>query len=141
MQIIPSLERLFLLTGANVRSWYATLPRSSVKARQQAYDGVTSTRRGFRSIDSFYMSKHCRLCGSVGNDTLCKECIADPQRSLLAIHTASTRHEKARMALKLACTTCADRDAYTSCGNVFCRVWNHMKLFETDRSTLLYQER
>ncbi|CAI5722501.1 unnamed protein product [Peronospora effusa] len=140
-QIIPSLERLFLLTGANIRSWYATLPRSSVKARQQAYDSVTSTRRGFRSIDSFYMSKHCRLCGSIGNDTLCKECIADPQRSLLAIHTASTRHEKAMMALKLACTTCADRDAFISCGNVFCRVWNHIKLFETDRSTLLYHER
>ncbi|CAH0515493.1 unnamed protein product [Peronospora belbahrii] len=80
-QIIPSLERLFLLTGANIRSWYAALPRSSVKARQQAYDNVTPTRRDFRSIDSFYMSKHCRLCGSVGNETLCKECIANPQRS------------------------------------------------------------
>ncbi|KAF4035862.1 DNA polymerase family B [Phytophthora infestans] len=143
-QIIPSLERLFLLTGANIRSWYATLPRSSVKARQHVLDNATPTRpfgRGFRSIDSFYLSKHCRLCGSIGSDTLCQECTANPQRSLLAIHTASTRHEKAVMALKLACTTCADRDAFTNCHNVACRVWNHIRLFEVDKATLTYQER
>ncbi|KAG6974768.1 hypothetical protein JG687_00000160 [Phytophthora cactorum] len=98
-QIIPSLERLFLLTGANIRSW------------------------------------------SIGNDTLCQECTANPQRSLLAIHTASTRHEQAVMALKLACTACADRDAFTNCNNVACRVWNHIKLFEVDKATLTYQER
>ncbi|KAL4099442.1 hypothetical protein PRIC1_007247 [Phytophthora ramorum] len=143
-QIIPSLERLFLLTGANIRSWYATLPRSSVKARQHVLEIATPARpfgRGFRSIDSFYMSKHCRLCGSIGNDTLCQECTANPQRSLLAIHTATTRHEKAAMALRLACTACADRDASTSCNNVSCRVWNHIKLFEVDKATLLFQER
>ncbi|KAE9047947.1 DNA polymerase zeta catalytic subunit [Phytophthora rubi] len=143
-QIIPSLERLFLLTGANIRSWYAALPRTSVKARQHVYENATPTRpfgRGFRSIDSFYISKHCRLCGSIGNDTLCQECTADPQRSLLAIHTASTRHEKAVMALRLACTACADRDAFTSCNNVSCRVWNHTKLFEADKATLMFQER
>uniref|UniRef100_A0AAV1URP3 DNA-directed DNA polymerase n=1 Tax=Peronospora matthiolae TaxID=2874970 RepID=A0AAV1URP3_9STRA len=140
-QIIPSLERLFLLTGANIRLWYATLPRSSVKARQ--FDNATPTRRssrGCRSIDSFYKSKHCRLCGSLGIDTLCANCIANPQRSLLAIHTAATRHEKAVMTLEFACTACADRDAFTSCNNVSCRVWNHIKLFETDKSTLSYQE-
>ncbi|KAL3674721.1 hypothetical protein V7S43_000655 [Phytophthora oleae] len=143
-QIIPSLERLFLLTGANIRSWYAALPRSSVKARQHVYENATPTRpfgRGFRSIDSFYLSKHCRLCGSIGNDTLCQECTANPQRSLLAIHTASTKHEKAVMALKVACTVCADRDAFSSCNNVVCRVWNHIKLFEVDKATLTYQEK
>ncbi|KAG2785806.1 DNA polymerase zeta catalytic subunit [Phytophthora cactorum] len=143
-QIIPSLERLFLLTGANIRSWYTTLPRSSVKARQHVFDNATPTRpfgRGFRSIDAFYLSKHCRLCRSIGNDTLCQECTANPQRSLLAIHTASTRHEQAVMALKLACTACADRDAFTNCNNVACRVWNHIKLFEVDKATLTYQER
>ncbi|ETL80985.1 hypothetical protein L917_18572 [Phytophthora nicotianae] len=143
-QIIPSLERLFLLTGANIRLWYAALPRSSVKARQHVLDTATSTRplgRGFRSIDSFYLSKHCRLCGSIGNDTLCQECTANQQRSLLAIHTASTRHEKAVTALKVACTACADRDAFMNCHNVTCRVWNHIKLFEVDKATLTYQER
>ncbi|KUF85933.1 DNA polymerase [Phytophthora nicotianae] len=143
-QIIPSLERLFLLTGANIRLWYAALPRSSVKARQHVLDTATSTRplgRGFRSIDSFYLSKHCRLCGSIGNDTLCQECTANQQRSLLAIHTASTRHEKAVTALKVACTACADRGAFMNCHNVTCRVWNHIKLFEVDKATLTYQER
>ncbi|KAK1947415.1 DNA polymerase zeta catalytic subunit [Phytophthora citrophthora] len=143
-QIIPSLERLFLLTGANIRSWYAALPRSSVKARQHVFENATPTRpfgRGFRSIDSFYLSKHCRLCGSIGNDVLCQECTANPQRSLLAIHTASTKHEQAVMALKVACTACADRDAFSSCNNVVCRVWNHIKLFEVDKATLTYQER
>ncbi|KUF93519.1 hypothetical protein AM588_10008063 [Phytophthora nicotianae] len=144
LQIIPSLERLFLLTGANIRLWYAALPRSSVKARQHVLDTATSTRplgRGFRSIDSFYLSKHCRLCGSIGNDTLCQECTANQQRSLLAIHTASTRHEKAVTALKVACTACADRGAFMNCHNVTCRVWNHIKLFEVDKATLTYQER
>ncbi|CAI5743529.1 unnamed protein product [Hyaloperonospora brassicae] len=142
-QIIPSLERLLLLAGANIRLWYATLPRTSTKARQQMCDDATSTNRsgrGCRSIDSFYKSKHCRLCGSLGNETLCQDCIADPQRSLLAIHTASARHEKAVMTLKFACTVCADRDAFSCCRNVSCRVWNQIKLFETDKSTLSYQQ-
>ncbi|KAL7687193.1 putative DNA-directed DNA polymerase, family B, ribonuclease H-like superfamily [Plasmopara halstedii] len=143
-QIIPSLERLFLLTGANIRSWYAALPRSSVKARQYAVDMSTPPRpigRGFRSIDSYYLSKHCRLCGSIGNDTLCQECTANPQRSLLAIHTASTNYEKASMALKVACSACGGRDAFLNCRNVACRVWNHVQLFEIDKATLTYQER
>jgi hypothetical protein len=138
------LERLFLLAGANIRSWYATLPRSSVKAREHVLEAATPTRpfgRGFRSIDSFYLSKHCRLCGAIGNDVLCQECTANPQRSLLAIHTASTQHEKAVAALQLACTACADRDAFANCCNVSCRVWNHLKLFEQDRATLTFQER
>ncbi|TDH68756.1 hypothetical protein CCR75_000141 [Bremia lactucae] len=143
-QIIPSLERLFLLTGANIRSWYATLPRTSVKARQYAFDNPSPTSTigcGFRSIDSFYLSKHCRLCGSIGINALCQNCSANPQRSLLAIHTAFARHEKAVMALKVACTACADRDAFGNCNNYTCPVWNHIKLFEVDKTTLTYQDR
>lgn len=142
-QIIPSLERLFLLAGANIRSWYANLPRTSVKARHHVFDTPSKTRpfdRNFRSIDSFYMSKHCRLCGAIGNDTLCQDCISNPQRSLLAIHTASSNHERALTTLKVACMACGGRDAFENCCNVSCRVWNHQKLFEADKATLMFSE-
>ncbi|RLN98691.1 hypothetical protein BBJ28_00016228 [Nothophytophthora sp. Chile5] len=134
LQIIPSLERLLLLLGANIRSWYANLPRSSVKARRHVL--ASPMRRDFRSIDSFYMSKHCRLCGAIGMATLCQDCTADPQRSLLALHTAASRHEQAEMTLRLACMACGDRDAFASCCNVVCRVRNHARALETDRVTL-----
>ncbi|RLN26471.1 hypothetical protein BBJ28_00012862 [Nothophytophthora sp. Chile5] len=133
-QIIPSLERLLLLLGANIRSWYANLPRSSVKARRHVF--ASPMRRDFRPIDSFYMSKHCRLCGAIGMATLCQDCTADPQRSLLALHTAASRHEQAEMTLRLACVACGDRDAFASCCNVACRVWNHARALETDKVTL-----
>lgn len=135
-QVIPSLERLFLLIGVNVRSWYSDLPRSAVKARQDAFTNPTSRREESRSIDSYYMSKHCRLCGEIGMDTLCHDCTNNPQRSLLALHTAAYRQEEAVARLRLACYACGDRDSFESCINTTCGVWNRIRLVENDKVTL-----
>ncbi|KAF1333596.1 Recovery protein 3 isoform 3, partial [Globisporangium splendens] len=138
LQIIPSLERLFLLIGANVRAWYGDLPRSSIKARQQMYN--VHPARGVlgdtRSIDSFYMSKHCRLCGAIGMDTLCADCTANPQRSLFALHVMSAQQECALQSLQLACYECGDRSSATACWNMSCSVWNRIRLVQGDKVTL-----
>uniref|UniRef100_K3WHC9 DNA polymerase n=1 Tax=Globisporangium ultimum (strain ATCC 200006 / CBS 805.95 / DAOM BR144) TaxID=431595 RepID=K3WHC9_GLOUD len=137
-QIIPSLERLFLLIGADVRAWYGDLPRSSVKARQQMYNARAARRvlGDTRSIDSFYMSKHCRLCGAIGMDTLCADCSANPQRSLFALHVMSAQQERALQSLQLACYECGDRSSATACWNMSCSVWNRIRLVQGDKVTL-----
>lgn len=142
-QIIPSLERLFLLVGANVRAWYDELPKPSVKARYQLFntrsgvrgkagDGAGETR----SIDSFYMSKHCRLCGKIGMDSLCANCAANPQRSLFALHVASSQQEHALHALQRACFECGDRSSPFTCCNLTCSVWNRLRIVCAEKVTL-----
>lgn len=137
VQILPSLERLFLLIGVNVRTWYNDLPKLAVKARSLAFQGVEGRglREG-RSIDSYYLSKHCRLCRQLGTDSLCAECTANPQRSLFALHTASSRQERTLHCLTLACNACGDRDSFRACINTACPVWNRVRLVESEAVTL-----
>lgn len=136
--MIPSLERLFLLVGANVRAWYGELPRASVKARQQMYNArpVRGILGETRSIDSFYMSKHCRLCGAIGMDTLCADCTANPQRSLFALHVMSARQERALHALQMTCYECGDRSSASTCWNMSCSVWNRIRLVQAEKVAL-----
>jgi len=137
VQILPSLERLFLLMGVNVRTWYNDLPKSAVKARSLAFQDVEGGRlREGRSIDSYYLSKHCRLCGQLGTDSLCTECAANPQRSLFALHTASSRQERILHCLTLACNACGDRDSFRACVNTACPVWNRIRLVESEKVIL-----
>lgn len=123
--------------GVNVRTWYNDLQKSAVKARNLALQsgGGGGLREG-RSIDSYYLSKHCRLCGQLGSDSLCAECVANPQRSLFALHTALSRQERTLHCLALACCACGDRDSFAACVNTACPVWNRIRLVEGEKVTL-----
>lgn len=136
--MLPSLERLFLLMGVNVRAWYSDMPKSAVKARQQLHT-VQPARRlagSTRSIDLFYMSKHCRLCGAIGMDSLCADCTANPQRSLFALHVASARQERALQTLQAACYECGDRASAGTCANLTCSIWNRLRIVHAEKVTL-----
>lgn len=74
-QIIPALQRVFGLLGADLNQWFLEMPRltrSSLGQRPLSSKNSHKTR-----IDYFYLSKHCILCGEVVQESaqLCNRCL------------------------------------------------------------------
>lgn len=69
-QIIPALERVLSLVGADVRAWYASLPRPHRLLPQkrpaaalglQGGGGAKTGASGAGTIDAYYLSRHCAV--------------------------------------------------------------------------------
>jgi DNA polymerase zeta len=54
--IIPALDRIFSLVGANVRTWYDDMPKPMGESRAQGGGVSTNT------MDSFVRSRICPMC-------------------------------------------------------------------------------
>uniref|UniRef100_J3MNX6 DNA polymerase zeta catalytic subunit n=1 Tax=Oryza brachyantha TaxID=4533 RepID=J3MNX6_ORYBR len=88
-QIIPALQRVFGLVGADLNKWFSEMPRPirETLAKRQSVSGHDSSfnRLGLNKkwyskgsrIDTYYMSSHCTICGEIiqGSDTLCNNCL------------------------------------------------------------------
>ena len=68
--LIPPLERIFNLVGADVRSWFEDMPKS---LRADQPDVTASPRKNKKSImvanafkiDDHFTSSHCLICGTL----------------------------------------------------------------------------
>lgn len=72
-QIIPALERVFSLVGADLRGWFAAMPRPSRLLPQKrpaaALPAAAGGGGGFGgargggggTIDQYYLSRHCAV--------------------------------------------------------------------------------
>lgn len=73
-QIIPALQRVFGLVGADLNNWFLEMPRPSREhfAKRPLY--ASNPRR--HRIDFYYLSKHCVLCGELvqASAHLCCRC-------------------------------------------------------------------
>ena len=72
--LIPPLERIFNLMGADVRSWYDEMPKA---IRADEHESVmTSPRKSSKQaalinrykIDEHFYSSHCLACGASSSD-------------------------------------------------------------------------
>jgi DNA polymerase zeta len=72
-QIIPVLQRVFGLVGANLYQWFVEMPRP---VRRTMNINLNENNRGGR-IDRYYMSKHCMVCGKFTRrlDFFCDDCV------------------------------------------------------------------
>ena len=80
--LIPPLERIFNLVGADVRGWYDTMMKSVLadnpdaaltspeKAKLEDEPGVEIEGNEKAAIDSYYRSNQCMLCGASTNQGL-----------------------------------------------------------------------
>uniref|UniRef100_A0A0E0LPJ1 DNA polymerase zeta catalytic subunit n=1 Tax=Oryza punctata TaxID=4537 RepID=A0A0E0LPJ1_ORYPU len=87
-QIIPALQRVFGLVGADLNKWFNEMPRpirETLAKRQSASSHGSFSRLGLNKkgvskgsrIDTYYMSSHCITCGEIiqGSDTFCNNCL------------------------------------------------------------------
>ncbi|PNY26250.1 DNA polymerase [Tolypocladium capitatum] len=103
--IIPPLERIFNLVGANVRQWYDEM------AKVQRVHQATSGQGGKKStLESYMRSTHCLVCNAKFADeghSLCPPCRDDAPASLLALQTRLAADERRFQEVLTVCRSCS----------------------------------
>lgn len=73
-QIIPALQRVFTLVGVDLNHWFQGMPRPEQKVFGKHQLNALNPNR--TRIDSYYLSKHCILCGELvqASTYICGKC-------------------------------------------------------------------
>lgn len=103
--LIPPLERIFNLVGANVRQWYDELPKTQ---RMRPVEGGLGSSK--KTLESYLKSSACLICRSKLHDTdrpLCSACLdSQPHVSLLTVSARLQQAEKREVDLHNVCRSC-----------------------------------
>ncbi|KAF4966020.1 hypothetical protein FSARC_6220 [Fusarium sarcochroum] len=102
--LIPPLERIFNLVGANVRQWYDEMPKV-----QRVHHATTLGNRK-TTLESYMKSTHCLVCGikfSQEENPLCPACRTNIPSSLLALQTRLTTEERRLQEVLSLCRSCS----------------------------------
>ncbi|CAI9102204.1 OLC1v1000436C1 [Oldenlandia corymbosa var. corymbosa] len=93
-QIIPALQRVFGLVGADLNQWFAEMPRPEKVAVGKRHLFASSHNK--TRIDSYYLSKHCVLCGALvqAKTYLCLECSRNEATVAIALTGRTAKLEK-----------------------------------------------
>lgn len=113
-QINPALERVFGLLGADVRAWFAQLPRPSRLLPQKrpppALLGEASAGGGASTgtIDRYYLSRHCAICDQLtaAASAICERCAAEPSLAAGVLLARQARLDARYRRLVRLCTHC-----------------------------------
>ncbi|GAA5909183.1 hypothetical protein JCM8208_003404 [Rhodotorula glutinis] len=116
--MIPPLERIFNLVGADVKSWY----REMAKAKRVHRVGEGKSGRAVM-LEQHFVSDRCIACdGPEGHGGLCPDCAARPTA---VAHTLAARKQallSRRNALQAVCVSCSGtpRFAPIACDSIDC---------------------
>ncbi|KAJ5998886.1 hypothetical protein N7451_006696 [Penicillium sp. IBT 35674x] len=137
--IIPPLERIFNLVGANVRQWYDEMPKVQRIRRVEASKEMKVMKR---TLESYMRSSSCVICRAKLVDatgSLCTECLQRPHLTLFSVVSKLQRAEKRVVDLEAVCRSCMGVSAIdqVSCDSLDCPVfysrtrdvanWHHSK--------------
>ncbi|KZT02722.1 uncharacterized protein LAESUDRAFT_399797 [Laetiporus sulphureus 93-53] len=110
--LIPPLERIFNLVGADVRSWYDEMPKT-IRA-DHADSLLISPRKankdsngpGTLKIDYHFLSSNCIVCGALTPEGLCEDCRADPQPTITELLSRVRTTESRLWNVQTVCGSC-----------------------------------
>jgi DNA polymerase zeta len=111
--IIPPLERIFNLVGANVRNWYDEMPKFQRIRRVEPNPHFLGESRDMvlskKTLESYMKSSACLVCQEKvkSEDPLCESCLIDPSVSMLSVRTRLTSMETKTQALDRVCQSCS----------------------------------
>lgn len=93
-QIIPTLQRVFGLVGADLNQWFSEMPRPI--RENFAKRPISSPNPQRKRIDFYYLSKHCILCGELvlTSAYLCNECSHERPAAATALVGRTSRVER-----------------------------------------------
>ncbi|XP_010553733.1 PREDICTED: DNA polymerase zeta catalytic subunit isoform X2 [Tarenaya hassleriana] len=127
-QIIPALQRVFGLVGADLNQWFLEMPRptrDSIGRRRPLNAGISHRTR----IDYYYLSKHCMLCGELvqATDHLCNGCMQKESDAAATIVWRTSKLEKEMQHLAAMCRECGGGDwvveSGVKCKSLACSVF------------------
>jgi DNA polymerase zeta len=131
--LIPPLERIFNLVGANVRQWYDEMPKVQRIRRVDAStlrpgSGALVAASSRKTLESYMRSSACIICRSRLSDTavpVCGECIQQPHIALLDVVSRLQRAEKKVVDLEAICRSCMGVSSVdeVSCDSLDCPVY------------------
>ncbi|KIW14238.1 hypothetical protein PV08_07020 [Exophiala spinifera] len=111
--IIPPLERIFNLVGANVRQWYDEMPKYQRIRRVEAGGALGAPSNKKTTLESYMKSSRCLVCRSTldakdnKHGPLCRNCFRQSSRSLLDLRSRLMRAERNVMEVNQVCRSCA----------------------------------
>eukprot|EP00049_Salpingoeca_infusionum_P009764 m.165902 g.165902 ORF g.165902 m.165902 type:complete len:2389 (+) comp14438_c0_seq1:111-7277(+) len=119
-QLIPPLERCFVLMGVNISSWYEEMPK--VHRLFNAFS--TSVKLAHRTMDQFYNNTRCAVCSQPSLRTLCDECRSHPQRTWVILNSRFSQIDAESSMFQRICGQCMGvfEGASLSCTTVWCPV-------------------
>jgi DNA polymerase zeta len=104
--LIPPLERIFNLVGANVRQWYDEMPKV-----QRIYHAATSLSTKKRTLEAYMKSTHCVICNGKfkqqGSNVLCRRCRANTPKSLASLQKRNAEEERKYREVEALCQSCS----------------------------------
>ncbi|RXK35490.1 hypothetical protein M231_07268 [Tremella mesenterica] len=98
--LIPPLSRIFNLVGADVESWYESMPRTK---RAGKYDRSNGKMR----IDSHFRSSHCVVCGGESSTDICRSCRHTPSSTSHALLSREHLAQSALSDFHRICASCS----------------------------------
>ncbi|KAL8921078.1 MAG: hypothetical protein Q9172_004200 [Xanthocarpia lactea] len=109
--IIPPLERIFNLVGANVRQWYDEMPKFQ-RIRRIDTDSITRNKElilSKKTLESYLKSSACVVCREKLEDEspICNRCMRQAHTSLLTLRLRQNCAEQRAVNLKKVCRSCA----------------------------------
>lgn len=113
--IIPPLERIFNLCGANVRQWYDEMPKfQAIRSVRGVVPGLMSgqenTRAVGKTLESYMKSSSCVVCRAKLNNEetlMCGDCIGRPHVSVFDLHKRLRGAEMKALDVDKVCRSCA----------------------------------
>ncbi len=110
--IIPPLERIFNLVGANVRGWYDEMR----KVQQVRRIDVSSAQgKPRRTIEAYMRSANCAVCnvkiknmtGTGTGPTMCRRCRRNAGQTMMKLQRRLNVEERKLSAVMKVCQDCA----------------------------------
>ncbi|KAF9652022.1 hypothetical protein BDM02DRAFT_3153972 [Thelephora ganbajun] len=100
--LIPPLERVFNLVGADVRGWYDEMPKSFRVEQEDMHS--SSPRKRKEVVDG--ESCRCLVCHSITAEELCPRCLWDPYKAILSLSNRVKKLERRLLDTHRVCSSC-----------------------------------
>ncbi|KAG9311253.1 hypothetical protein JVU11DRAFT_8337 [Chiua virens] len=124
--LIPPLERIFNLVGADVRAWYDEMPKTitvderdplALSPRKRAAVHTTKFK-----IDEHFQSARCLTCGGTASDDICRACRANTQETIPTLLLRLRKGEQRLLDTQRICASCASTapSEPSRCMNIDC---------------------
>lgn len=117
--LIPPLERIFNLVGANVRSWFEDMPKPQGRSQKELFNIRDLSRSNTATLHSFMRSRLCAVCKAEDTDEginysldiidqsdLCYSCRTNPAESTYVLSGRSHISESRHLQLQAICSDC-----------------------------------
>jgi DNA polymerase zeta len=109
--LIPPLERIFNLVGANVRQWYEEMPKFQ-RIRRIETGLVTSNKElvlSKKTLEAYMKSSLCLVCNAKLEEEapMCSSCSENAPNSLLILRSRLNKADKDAIDLEKVCRSCA----------------------------------